>query len=465
MNRDKVNEKKKKILFYNWVPYDDPGGAGGGVTVYLKNLIDSFCISESEIELYFLSSGWAYDASTAETYLQKTRDPAGKCKSFEIVNSPIFAPNGWIARNPAKMLEPESVTKKTIDKFIEDNGPFDIIHFHNIEGLALDVFSLKEKYAETKFLLTLHNYAPICPMVNYYHYGNQKICDGTMEGTECLKCINAKGYKIYSEIKRRLKKEPDENWMRFVGLDSFMMDCPAEIYSRYRKECISVINKYIDCVLAVSKRVADIFETHGIDKNKLFVSYIGTKAAENQLKRSVAAPSPKLKIAFLGYASIKEKGFDFFINALSTLGEHQAKNIDILIAAKNCREEYIRDKLKKFHSVTIKNGYKHEELDAILKDVHLGVIPVLWEDNLPQVAIEMVAHGVPILCSSYGGASELCASPLFKFEGGNAEDMLSHILHFVNKPSDLNEFWNYSKKLTTMSDHIDELKRYYEIAR
>ena len=176
-------------------------------------------------------------------------------------------------------------------------------------------------------------------------------------------------------------------------------------------------------------------------------------------------PFPKIENSVFRICQYKRKRFDFFINALSTLGEDQAKNIDILIAAKNCREEYIRDKLKKFHSVTIKNGYKHEELDAILKDVHLGVIPVLWEDNLPQVAIEMVAHGVPILCSSYGGASELCASPLFKFEGGNAEDMLSHILHFVNKPSDLNEFWNYSKKLTTMSDHIDELKRYYEIAR
>ena len=30
-----------KILIYNWVPFDNPGGIGGGVTVYCKNLIET----------------------------------------------------------------------------------------------------------------------------------------------------------------------------------------------------------------------------------------------------------------------------------------------------------------------------------------------------------------------------------------------------------------------------------------
>ena len=33
-------------------------------------------------------------------------------------------------------------------------------------------------------------------------------------------------------------------------------------------------------------------------------------------------------------------------------------------------------------------GYR-KELDDLLRDVDVGLIPVLWEDNLPQVAIEM----------------------------------------------------------------------------
>ena len=27
----------------------------------------------------------------------------------------------------------------------------------------------------------------------------------------------------------------------------------------------------------------------------------------------------------------------------------------------------------------------------------LSIVPVLWEDNLPQIAIESIAYGVPVL--------------------------------------------------------------------
>ena len=145
---------------------------------------------------------------------------------------------------------------------------------------------------------------------------------------------------------------------------------------------------------------------------------------------------------------------------LSKLSKEDAKRIDFW-SRKNCNEMIYSYVLKDLHSVTIKDGYVLDELPILLKDVNLGIVPVLWEDNLPQVAIEMVSCGVPVLCSSYGGASELCDSELFRFDGGNTQDLLNHITHFLHYPMDLNKYWDYHNSLKTMSDHIGELKRYY----
>ena len=107
-------------------------------------------------------------------------------------------------------------------------------------------------------------------------------------------------------------------------------------------------------------------------------------------------------------------------------------------------------------------GYNHNELRTILKNVDLGIIPVLWEDNLPQVAIEMVANGVPILCSSFGGASELCKSDLFKFNGGDEKDFVDKLSVFINNPELLKEYWPNHPPLVTMKKHTEDLEQYYK---
>ena len=92
---------------------------------------------------------------------------------------------------------------------------------------------------------------------------------------------------------------------------------------------------------------------------------------------------------------------------------------------------------------------------------YLGIIPVLWEDNLPQVAIEMVAEGVPIIASDRGGASELGNNELFSFEAGNVKACCDRISYFVKRPERIQSFWGEAAKLVTMKEHISELLEIY----
>ena len=114
------------------------------------------------------------------------------------------------------------------------------------------------------------------------------------------------------------------------------------------------------------------------------------------------------------------------------------------------------------HSLRYYNGYTHEQLPNILKNQELGVVPVLWEDNMPQIAIELAAQGIPVLASSFGGASELTSSEYFCFNGGDHDDFLSHLLLLLHNKKLLSSFWDDRLVLPTVEQHVRKLIKYYK---
>lgn len=91
----------------------------------------------------------------------------------------------------------------------------------------------------------------------------------------------------------------------------------------------------------------------------------------------------------------------------------------------------------------------------------MGVIPVLWEDNLPQIAFEFLGYGVPILCSNLGGTSELVKNKNFIFEGGNIQDFNKKLVNIVENKKLLEDFWTDLKPLKSIKEHISELENIY----
>ena len=444
--------KNTKLLIYNWVPFDNPGGVGGGVTVYCKNLIAALLRYRPDVQVYFLSSGWAYDVTTPKCYFRKIPNIYGeRCRSFEIVNSPVPAPQDMLFYNPEVAFASEEL-KEVFDDFLQKNGPFNTVHFNNIEGLSLDVLDLKSKYADTKFVYSMHNYVPICMTGFYFRRDEHCNCSPDHTAEDCGKCINRNdNRRLRTEMVNRGKvnipnaeRYNDDRWALKFGFEKLDIIRDASLLNEYVELAKKAINNNMDIVLAVSERVRVLAEENGIDSKLLKTNYIGTKIANYQVGPSTATDSKYFKVAYLGSnLGYEEKGYPFLLNALANMDITHASKIDlVLTTTTQGKDDYIHEKLQKFHSVNIIHGYKHSDLPNILRGVQLGIIPVLWEDNLPQVSIEMVAVGVPVLCSSAGGASELCTSEKFRFEGGITEEFLEKLTYFVDHRSEVQEYWD-----------------------
>lgn len=154
-----------RILYYNWVDYLDEEKRGGGVTIYQRNLLQHLD-AEGDVEELFLSAGLSYDLPPkAPRWGQVAHGPQeDRARRYEIINSGTLSPAHHSFGHPQQLRH--DATKAAFFDFIDAKGPFDVVHFNNLEGLPAEVLELKSRWPETKVVLSLHNYYPVCPQVN-----------------------------------------------------------------------------------------------------------------------------------------------------------------------------------------------------------------------------------------------------------------------------------------------------------
>lgn len=470
-----------RILIYNWVPFDERL-RGGGVTVYTRNLIRGLTKKYPKVEIFFLCAGSYYDTSnTSIRYEEIKLNCEITCKAFTIVNSPVFAP-AYLAIYHVKNTLYDKSLKEVFCNFLNQEGPFDVVHFQNLEGLSIDAISCKKEFPWIKFIYTIHNYYAFCPRVDLWR-GNREncLCDNT--GKNCIECmichVPSEKLKKKMELTYGLRKEYTEEKKQksmYIGekLDKYYekeekknlskekLDELSQLLEKYREKFVNAVNGNMDCVLAVSKRVEEIALRNGIEKTIINTSYIGTEVADIAINKYRGSGNYPLTIIYMGYQNT-EKGFSFLMDAFDIMKEELCRKINLIIAARGniYTESKVEEHKKKFYNVIYKNGYLREEIPDLLSKADIGIVPVLWEDNLPQIAIEMSAYGVPVLCSDRGGAKELTENPNFVFEAGNVYSFITKLGFLIDHPDLLNGYYKGYPKLTTMNEHIKELMRYY----
>ncbi|MDO6732735.1 glycosyltransferase [Marinovum sp. 2_MG-2023] len=495
-----------KILFYNWVDYLDDERRGGGVSIYQKNLIHALN-EEDDVECLFLSSGISYDLFSDKPRWTKVQHGPAEDRDlrYEIVNSGALAPGQHSFGNPAQINEP--ATEDVFFDFIRTHGPFDVVHFNNLEGVPAAVLALKEHFPDTQVVLSLHNYFPICPQVNLW-YNEEENCVDYDKGRKCVTCLpfqhDERVIRIANAVAFNLKKNGIRPGTRLFdrGFGPAMRVAAraVRVYNRrFRKgksaktmlaapkpgqvleklearnlkflnrrhQMAELINTHCDVVLCVSDRVGQVAARYGLAPELLETSYIGTRHAkkflETQPKVRLLKNDGTLTLAYLGYMR-RDKGFFFLLEALEEMPDAMAARINLVIASRRGDHETMEQVValsERFASVQYADGYSHDQLDGLLADVDLGVIPVLWEDNLPQVAIEIHARHIPLLTSDLGGAQELGRCPDLIFQSGDVESFNAKIAAILEDEVDLSSYWQGAMAPYSMDNHVAELREIY----
>ncbi|MEM9128152.1 MAG: glycosyltransferase [Pseudomonadota bacterium] len=487
-----------RILYYNWVDYLDDEKRGGGVSIYQRNVMAALDM-QTEMAATFLSSGLSYDiVNRAPRWEQMRHGPkTDRHRRYEIVNSGVLAPAHHSFGNTAQLDHP--ATREVFFDFIEKTGPYDVIHFNNLEGVPVDVLTLKRRWPQTRLILTLHNYYPICPQVNLW-YQERHACTDFQHGDKCALCLAHKPreplVRLVHGLVYRLKcvgfrpkdglfgrtlqqvLRTGQRASRALGRVRQRHRAASEPaqpvglrgawFANRRADMIACINAHCDQVLCVSDRVRVIAAEYGISPSILRTSYIGTCEAERfyrtRPKKYEVTEKQSLTLAFLGYMR-RDKGFFFLLDALEALPSDLSGRVRVVVAAQS-KDVAVTDRLEKLSKhlsgITHIDGYSHATLDEILSGVDVGVIPVLWEDNLPQVAIEMHARHIPLLTSDMGGAQELGNCPDMIFAAGDIQAFVDRIRGLLNGGAvNFDAYWRQARAPQAMAAHLDELRMIY----
>ncbi|WP_299694780.1 glycosyltransferase [uncultured Tateyamaria sp.] len=475
-----------RVLFVNWVDYLDAEGRGGGVSLYQRNLM----AARPGDDTVFLASGTSYDLRPGPPRWEQMRHgpDRDRARRFEIVNSGVMAPAHVSFGDPAQVTHP--ATEAVFFDFVARQGPFDVVHFNNLEGLPAGVLRLGDRFPGTRVVMSLHNYYPFCPQVNLWRQ-ERAHCTDFEGGAACETCLTVRpaprSVRLAGGLSYRLKcagLEPGTRvydgvfrvvmglGRRGLALLRALRPSPAQAppvsqagaYAARRSAMVGAMNAGCDVVLCVSDAVRDIALSYGLEPDLARTCYIGTAQAEIWAQ-SAPRPLPPgpLRIAYLGYMR-RDKGFFFLLDALEAAPDALLGQLHLVVAARRGEEaamtrlEALRPRLA---ALDWHDGYTHAGLDGLLGDVDVGLVPPLWADNLPQVAIEMHSRHIPLLCSDRGGAQELAGCDAMVFAAGDGAAFRARLAALVAGEIDMDAYWRCARAPVTMAQHVAELERHY----
>ncbi|MCL9809125.1 glycosyltransferase [Flavobacterium luminosum] len=372
----------------------------GGITNYVRNISTALANENFDVTVLF-----SQDNGESKKYNYDTISIQTELRPFHL-SSVIKNKDLYKLEEILKKLKP------------------DIIHVHMIIDLPLSVLKVFQKYA--KLVISLHDYSYICNRIILIDREG-KNCVNNNENKKCNTCIT------YEEtIDNRLINFSIRKLKQFLNINKICNSSGHYDRLQLAKKLFS----QADAIIAVSNRVKEIYKSNGFDNKNFFVNHIGNYTAEDDfrekfLERPLKNTNEKFRFGFIGNLNY-HKGAEIF----KEIVQHSTHEFHIYggIDAK------LKPFIESYENVYYHGKYGHNDLESILKNIEIGLVLPIWEDNAPQVVFEFLNSGIPIIATKMGGIPDFINQENGILFEPNQEE-IHKIFNFMNS-NDIYEFYN-----------------------
>ena len=457
---------------------------GGGYIEYAEDLMEEQV--RQGYEVYYFCSGRHYPIFR-KTFLKKWKNPKGFIV-YELINSPIYfgGDNGTINDLDSQVCENYFL------KILNETKP-DIIHFQHLGGLPSSLIDIAVS-RKIPTIMTLQDYTMLCPTVKLFDYMNQ-VCLDFEDGKKCPMCCKNvsnnlqslvkqtisyefRKYKLYTPAKLFykifLKKIPFYLIKRIEKKDkgSKYLSCSLHDFFKLRREKNIERLKKIDLLIAQSKKVEKIYRHYlGLDeyesKDKIIMLHLTVKHVEKIVPKRLDKISYPIKFATLNGCASIPKGALLMLETIRILHNKGLSSYFEFHIFGGIIEE-VRRKILQFNNTFYHGPYKLSELNEILENVDVGIVPSIWEEAYGYVGIEFLAKGIPVIGNNKGGIVDYTIDGFTGFVNydNNAEGMANIIAKIISEPNIIKILngkiiENRSKIIKTMEQHFCELDEIY----
>lgn len=339
-----------------------------------------------------------------------------------------------------KLKDEKGINK--IKNFLEKEK-FDIIHIHSVLGIDWDLYSILKPY---KYIVSLHDYYYLCPRIDMVPEKNC-VC-GCFEENKCKKCIS---YIQRFRVCRFSLKKINKILHKDLKMPYFSQNITTIRYEKFKE-----LLENAQYLLPVSSRVKEIYIDSNI-KNRYKVLHIGNISADNFSKEYKYDTKPhKIKIVFLGRLSYS-KGADLLIKIAERIDKEK---FEIHFYG---RPEGYENKLNQ-NSIINHGEYKQKELSNILEKFDLGFVLSVWEDNGPQVVMELLNNHVPVIGTKMGGIPDFVNKENGFIFDPYSEIDFNELLEFLNNLTieKISKLKSNIKPTNTTKQHYKDIMNVYK---
>lgn len=330
-----------------------------------------------------------------------------------------------------------------IKKILKKEKP-DLVHIHMILDVDRRLYKILKKN-NIKYIVSLHDYSLICPRIQMFR--DNKPCEAVSAQCEhCAYFIEQTFIlkKIFSilKINNKIGKLNSPNFKKMYNSSKKLLE-NAEV------------------LLPVSKRVMEIYKNSNIN-NKYKVLHIGNITADNfkPYIRShlIIGKDDIIKVIMLGNFSEKKGGNEF----IKICRELKQINYKFYFLGRSSEKE--KETMQE-NGVIDKGEYIQEDLPKLLKEYDVGCVLSIWEDNAPQVVMELLNNNIPVIGTSMGGIPDFIETGINGFlYNPYSEEEFKKLIENLKKMNKMQfeKMKENIKPTKTTTEHYDELKKVYE---
>lgn len=450
----------------------------GGVGVLVTNLT-------IELAKQCVEVGWFYPGEydlLFRPYVRRSINQQG-VRLFALRNSP----NLHIAQgltHPEDEINQPSIESR-FDAVLKEFRP-DIVHFHDFGGLCSSLIGIAGVNS-VKTVNSHHSYWFICPKQDLIFASGPSICSGP-NADSCVRCLPypvnrsrlnrarfSFGQRIVyrfipAKVRKRIKEPLLKIRHQFQAFAPLRDTCEdgknirgkvteklRRSYVEREKENLRLMSQEVSLNIAVSSFVKRRFVEWGVPSEKFIVQHIGTHAAEF-LKPVSREIKPPIVFGFIGPWNYN-KGLHILIESYNRLSSDVKARL-IVYGEPGVENEY-GNKLKEMNkkpSVEFRGRYHYEDLQRVLSEIDVLVVPPVWYDNAPQVVFEGLSAGIPIIGARIGGIPDFVRDGEngMLFEAGNVNELVKKMSVLANDSALIMKFRDGIRPMKTMREHAFE---------
>jgi glycosyltransferase involved in cell wall biosynthesis len=371
--------------------------------------------------------------------------------------------------DPLSNVVPVMKLRNAFRELLSRHRP-DLVHLQNLFGFPVGLVE-EIKALKIPLILTLQDYTPICP-TSHLFLPEGAMCSLSRANLQCHQCCErTKTYSQFAteEFFNSLLSHLTVGsalWKLIAGIRNKMSSFLAQTrrtgknISEYqlRYDAMLDLLRSADAVHCLSNLQAARIQHASGPINNLKVIPVSPPAVVHPAPISPSKSRHLLRFCVLNVQQGRnDKGYDYLLSALLNL-ESRRKDFHVDWYAEGVSTECIR----------FGGGYKLEQLDTIAASTDFSITPSLWLETQAYTGVEMLARGVPLVCSTRAGVSEWVVNGTtgILFDPSNPEEFVNLLESLITDRGKVTLMRDLTMKrateIKTHQQHLREIAALYD---